>query len=65
MTRIIQSDEEYKGYVLKVVLTRMYNKWTRSCEVWENGVSIAISKTKKESKDLIDNGCYKALNHQM
>lgn len=58
--RYVQSEEAYKGFVLKVIRfqlgkTAMYH---RECELWKDGTRIAIGKTKTEMKDLIDHGCY-------
>lgn len=55
----IQSEEDYKGFVLKITRTCLDERrlvYHRRCEVWSNGERIAIGKTKKEIKDLIDGG---------
>lgn len=55
----VQSEEEYKGYLLKVVATCLDDKtlqYHRSCEIFKNGVRIGIDKTKKSAKELIDGG---------
>lgn len=61
----IQSVEEYKGFVLKIqmyCLTEM-NDWHRRCQVWKNGKHIAICKTKKEAKDMINHGCWQNIKN--
>lgn len=58
----IQSVENYKGFVLKIRLFRFdscKSGWHRECEIYRNQKRIAISKTKKEAKDLIDNNLFK------
>lgn len=61
MQEYIQSTEEYKGFTLEI---RMFcldekNNWHRECRIYKDGKGIAISKTKKEAKDLISHGCFK------
>ena len=57
----VWSVEQYKGYELKVVSTQIGNGWHRRCRVSKDGKEIAISKTKKESKELIDGGYYEMI----
>lgn len=57
----VWSVESYKGYELKVVSFQIGNGWHRRCRVFKDGEEIAISKTKKESKMLIDGGYYEKL----
>lgn len=62
MREYIQSEEEYKGYLLKIrryCLDDRRNIFHRNCEVWKNGEHIATGKTKKEIKELIDGGYMK------
>ena len=61
MHEYIQSTEEYKGFTLEIRMCRLSDdgSYHRSCVLYKDGKSIAISKTKKELKDLIDHGCYK------
>lgn len=56
----IQSTEEYKGFILEIVMTQ-YNTGCphRTCRISKNGEILGIAKTKKELKDLIDHGIYK------
>lgn len=58
----IQSTEEYKGFTIVIERFRFYDSKTmhfnRRCRLFKNGESIALGKTKKEMKDLIDHGCY-------
>ena len=58
----IQSEEFYKGYVLKIRLYRLDDQsmvYHRNCDIYKDGKRIGISKTKKEAKDLISNGYMK------
>lgn len=57
----VQSTEEYKGFTLEIIMTWFATGCPhRSCRISRNGKALGISKTKKELKDLIDNGIYKA-----
>lgn len=62
MIEYIQSEESYKGFNLKIRRfclnsnTLMYH---RECLIFKGDNSIAISKTKKEAKELIDGGYIK------
>lgn len=58
--KYVQSVEEYKGFTLSIIMTCLhdYGHFHRSCDVSKNGNRIAVCKTKKEAKDLIDNGCF-------
>lgn len=56
----IQSEENYKGFTLKVVMTSLGDlRYHRTCEVWKDGERISIGKTKKEVKVLIAEGYIK------
>lgn len=57
----IQSEEEYKGFMLVIRMTALSDTGTyhRSCDVFRNGERIGIGKTKKECKELIDLGYLK------
>ncbi len=65
MTGIInsyyQSEEKFKGFVLKVYRFRLTEKliYHRRCDIFKDGVRVGISKTKKEAKDLISGGYIK------
>lgn len=57
----VQSTEEYKGFTLEIIMTRFATGCPhRQCRISRNGESLGIAKTKKELKDLIDHGIYKA-----
>lgn len=59
----IQSTEEYKGFTLEIVMTRnSTDKFPhRHCLILDkDGMALGMAKTKKELKDLIDNGIYNA-----
>lgn len=60
MTSYIQSTEEYKGFILEIELTPTENpsRQHRRCHVYHDGSGIAICKTKKEAKDLIDHNSF-------
>lgn len=53
-----QSEEKYKGFVLKIRRFRLNDKliYHRSCEIFKDGSRVGISKTKKEAKELISDG---------
>ena len=54
------SVENYKGFEL-VMLGSVYGDnmtMHRSCKILKDGVALGQAKTKKELKDLIDNGIY-------
>lgn len=57
------SVQDYKGFTLEVVMEtseRNPSRCHRSCHViGVEGSRIAICKTKKEAKDLIDHDCFK------
>lgn len=59
--RYEQSEEFYKGYKLVLCMTSLTDRlqYHRSCEVYKDNERIAIGKTKKECKDLIDGGYMK------
>lgn len=65
LNRYIHSEEEYRGYILKVVTVEftvsglMGTRYTRKCEAWKDGKHIATSKTKKEMKKQIAEGYIK------
>ena len=63
MFEYTQSVQDYKGFILEVVMTRSYNnpsRFHRTCKIiGVDGSCIAISKTKKEAKDLIDHNCFR------
>lgn len=56
----IQSTEEYKGFTLEIKMFCLdeKNSWHRKCVVYKDGNSVATCKSKKEAKDMIDNGCF-------
>ena len=58
----IQSEEQYKGFILKIRRFTLGNNLTyhRCCDIYYNGKRIGIGKTKKECKDLISHGCFRA-----
>lgn len=59
MREYIQSEESYKGFKLVIRMTCLddrKNNYHRSCEVYKDGERIGIGKTKKECKELIDEG---------
>lgn len=59
MRKYIQSEEQYKGYILRIVMTCLDDRrmqYHRSCEAYHNEKRVAIGKTKKEMKKLIDGG---------
>lgn len=64
MREYIQSTEEYKGFILKIRMFMFVDLgykstgWHRECLIYRGDERIAISKTKKAAKDLIDHGCY-------
>lgn len=53
-----QSEEKYKGFVLKMRRFRLNDKliYHRSCDIFKDGSRVGISKTKKEAKELISDG---------
>ena len=59
----IESEEDYMGFVLKVRKYRYTEQkgiiWHRKSELYKNGERIAVSKTKKELKEMIKSGCFK------
>lgn len=59
-----QSTEAYKGYVLEMLVYRLHDRdsFHRRCRVYKDGKPIAVSKTKKEAKHLIDHDCYAAIS---
>jgi len=61
----IQSTEEYRGYTLEIEMTQDYNHLSlfhRRCNVYKDGKPIAICKSKKEAKDLINYDCFNKIN---
>ena len=56
----IQSTEDYKGFTLEIKMFCLdeKNNWHRKCVVYKGGNSVATCKSKKEAKDLINNGCF-------
>lgn len=58
VNRYLQSEEEYMGYNLKVVMTKLDQtmRFHKTCEVWKDGKRIATGKTKKEMKEQIAEG---------
>ena len=56
-----QSEEKYKGFVLKMRRFRLNDKmiYHRSCDIFKNDSRVGISKTKKEAKKLISEGYMK------
>ena len=58
VNRYFQSEEEYRGFILKVVMTKLGQsmQYRKTCEVWKDGKRIAIGKTKKEMKEQIADG---------
>ena len=56
----IQSTEDYKGFTLKIKMFCLdeKNNWHRKCVVYNDGNIVATCKSKKEAKDLINNGCF-------
>lgn len=63
MDKYTASIEDYKGFILEVVMERSHrnpSRCHRSCKIiGVDGSILGISKTKKEAKDLIDHECYK------
>lgn len=62
---VVQSIEEYKGFTL-IIVRYSYNldssnslRMHRHCVMYKEGKSIAVSKTKKELKNLIDHNLFK------
>ena len=57
-----QSEESYKGFVLKIKRFRLSDRmvYHRSCEIFKDGIRVGVSKTKKEAKDLISGGYIRA-----
>lgn len=53
-----QSEEKYKGFVLKIRRFRLNDKliYHRACDIFKDGSRVGISKTKKEAKELISDG---------
>lgn len=60
MNEYINSKEKYKGFELRGMMLRYHesNPWHRRCYVFKNGERVAICKTKKDAKSLIDEGCF-------
>lgn len=58
MDKYTQSEEKYKGYIIKVVMTRLGQtmQYRRTCEAWKDGRKVYVGKTKKEMKELIAEG---------
>lgn len=58
VNRYLQSEEEYMGYTIKVVMKKLDQtmRYRKSCEVWKDGKHIATGKTKKEMKEQIADG---------
>lgn len=57
----IQSEEQYKGFTLRIrrfCLNEKTLTYHRECIIFRDGVSVGIGKTKKECKELIDYGCF-------
>lgn len=53
----VQSREDYKGFVLEIVVYRHEGHAPhRRCFAYKDGERISCSKTKKELKELIDLG---------
>ena len=52
--------EKYKGFELVMIGSVYGDNMTmhRRCRILKDGVAIGLAKTKKEMKDLIDNGIY-------
>ena len=61
MYEFISSTEQYKGYILEVHKYRVHDldSFHRMCRVFKDGTPLAICKTKKEAKDLIDHDCFR------
>ena len=60
MYEYTQSTEAYKGYTLEMTAYRLHesDSFHRRCRVYENGKGVAVCKTKKEAKLLIDLDCF-------
>ena len=60
MYEYTQSTEAYKGYTLEMTIYRLhdYDSFHRRCHVYKDGKGIAVCKTKKEAKHLIDLDCF-------
>lgn len=58
----VEFTENYKGYVLETIKYRLHDRdsYHKRVNVYKDGKSIAVSKTKKEAKDLIDHDCYRS-----
>lgn len=56
--KYIQSEEEYKGFTLKVIMSDISGnlRYHRRCEAWKDGRCVSVGKTKKEMKELISGG---------
>ena len=59
----IASTEEYKGFMLEVVMTQSFNnpsRYHKRCNIYSclTGECLGTAKTKKELKDLIDHNIY-------
>ena len=60
MYEFTTSTEQYKGFTLEVHKYRLHDRdsFHRLCRVFKYGKPLAICKTKKEAKDLIDHDCF-------
>lgn len=54
------STEQYKGYELRLMIEHLHysGNTRRFCLIYKDGEYIALNKTKKSAKEMIDNGCY-------
>ena len=66
MHEYIEFTEQYKGFTLETVKYRFSESrsgYHKDVRVSKGGNGVAICKTKKEAKELIDLGCFEAINN--
>lgn len=58
MHEYVEFTEQYKGFTLETIKYRLHDRggYHKRIRVSKDGKGLAVAKTKKEIKDLIDHG---------